>query len=502
MPIRVMLMTSSWLCVQALESVIADSPNPDHEQLNYQGIKSFWHLRRKCGKETDKVCRLLRLCRSNRIRSPLVVSPEKVLEMDIHRTLYGRFGSTFALILGWTFLAGCSVTPPRSSQTPYDLSSELVRELQGADDSATSTSNADSSENIIADSNVRPVTFTEDHVDVHLDVAGNPLPDGPSQDVPNLRLAGPGKEPPKELAKMALPKYRLEPPDVLLIDVLRLVPKAPYEIQPFDVLEIVAPGSNPDFPLADYFQVEPNGNVNLGALYGSVKVSGMTLREAQDAIRQHLSAELSTPQLAVSLAQIAGQQQIAGEHLVGPDGSLTLGTYGSVYVSGMTLDEAREAIEEHLSKFLEEPKISLDVFAYNSKVYYVIIEGAGFGDGVVRLPVTGNETVLDAMALIGGTQRQSNKRKMWIARPAPSGVGCDQILPIDWVAITKGGSTQTNYQILPGDRIFIGEDKFILLDGTIAKITAPFERMLGFSLLGGQTIQLLQRFPEGRFVPF
>ena len=174
---------------------------------------------------------------------------------------------------------------------------------------------------------------------------------------------------------MALPKYRLEPPDVLLIDVLRLVPKSPYTIQPFDVLEIIAPGSNPDFPLADFFQVEPNGNVNLGALYGTVKIAGKTVREAQDAIVRELAGELTVPQVSVSLAQIAGQQTIAGEHLVGPDGYLNLGTYGSVYINGMTLEEAREAIEMHLSKFLEEPKISLDVFAYNSKVYYVIIEG-------------------------------------------------------------------------------------------------------------------------------
>jgi len=225
----------------------------------------------------------------------------------------------------------------------------------------------------------------------------------------------------------------------------------------------------------------------------------MTLSEAREAIRRQLSTSLTDPSVALSIAQIGGQQQIVGEHLVGPDGYVNLGTYGSVYVNNMTLAEARDAIEKHLSNHLEVPKISLDVFAYNSKVFYVIAEGGGFGDQVVRLPITGNETVLDAISQIGGIQQQSNKRRIWIARPAPSGVGCEQILPVDWVAITKGGSTATNYQILPGDRIYLGEDRLVKFNSIAARITAPFERLLGFSLLGGQTVQVLQRFPEGRF---
>ena len=425
--------------------------------------------------------------------------------MDIRRHLPTGSWPTFALCL--VAFAGCKLATPPGMTQSLDLSSELRNELQ-ADSHRRKTPAKQKREGIkdsrtVNDGNVKQASFAEhERLGIHVDLSANPVPSEHLTESPSLRLSTPDKEPPKELAKMALPKYRVEAPDILIIDVLRLVPKSPYLIQPFDVLEIVAPGSNPDFPLADFFQVEPNGSVNLGALYGSVKVMGKTIREARDAIVQELVNELTSPQVSVSLAQIAGQQAIAGEHLVGPDGYLNLGTYGSVYINGMTLEEARETIETHLSEFLEKPKISVDVFAYNSKVYYVIVEGAGFGDGVIRLPVTGNETVLDAMALIGGTQRQSNKRKMWIARPAPSGVGCDQILPIDWVAITKGGSTQTNYQILPGDRIFIAEDKFILLDGTIAKVTAPFERLFGSALLGAQTVQLLQRFPEGRFIPY
>ena len=71
---------------------------------------------------------------------------------------------------------------------------------------------------------------------------------------------------------------------------------------------------------------------------------------------------------------------------------------------GQTLAEAKQSIERHLSQSLDQPKVSLSVFGYNSKVYYVILQGAGLGDGVYRFPVTGNETVLDAIAQINGLE--------------------------------------------------------------------------------------------------
>jgi hypothetical protein len=70
-------------------------------------------------------------------------------------------------------------------------------------------------------------------------------------------------------------------------------------------------------------------------------------------------------------------------------------------------------------------------------------------------------------------------------------------LPVDWVAITKGGSTVTNYQILPGDRVFIAEDELVSLNTFIDKLLSPAERVFGFTLLATETIQAINRFPDG-----
>ena len=290
---------------------------------------------------------------------------------------------------------------------------------------------------------------------------------------------------PKELSKTALPKYTIEPPDILLIEAITLNPKAPYALRTNDVLYLEVEGALPDAPITGLFVVEVGGVVNLGIPYGSVQIAGMTVPQAKQAMEAYLKSHVINPVVFASISQLAGQQQIAGEHLVGPDGSVNLGSYGSVQIVGQTTDQAKFTIEQHLSQYLDAPEVAVNVYAYNSKVYYIITEGAGLGDGVYRFPITGNETVLDAISNINGLSEVSSSR-IWVARPSPH-AGDVQIMPVDWKAITAQGSTTTNYQLMPGDRLFVAEDKYVRFDTTIAKFTAPLERIMGFSLLGAGT---------------
>jgi len=299
-------------------------------------------------------------------------------------------------------------------------------------------------------------------------------------------------EPPRELSMVSLPTYRLEPPDVLYIEMLKMVPLPPYRIQQYDVLQIQAAGTLIDQPIFNLFLVEAEGTVNLGPAYGTVRVAGMSVDEATRTITRHLEGiGLAAPEVSVQLAQASGTQPVTGQYLIGPDGTVNLKKYGSVHVAGKTIPEAQQALKEHLAQFFDSPELSLDVLAYNSKVYYVITEGAGLGDSIVRMPITGNETVLDAISNVGGLSQVSSK-KIWVARPAPGGVGCDQILPVDYQAITRGGLAATNYQLMPGDRLFISDDSTAALNNWVAKVLNPIERLAGATSLGASTARNLQ----------
>lgn len=298
---------------------------------------------------------------------------------------------------------------------------------------------------------------------------------------------------PKELNKVTHPTYTVESPDILLIESTRTIPLPPYKIQPLDALYLYSPTTKGDEdPIAGIYPVEPDGTINLGATYGGSKsVADMTTQEVEKKLTMELRKIVRDFEIVVSLASSGrGVQQISGQHLVRPDGTVGLGVYGSVYVAGMNLMQTKAAIEQHLSKYLYRPEVSVDVYSYNSKWYYVITDFAGSGEQVVRLPSTGNETVLDAIAQVGGLSAVSSK-KIWIARPAPEGVD-DQILPVDWKGVTRRGKTGTNYQVLPGDRVYVMGQPLTKFDTYLGRVLAPAERAFGFTLLGTTTVQQAQ----------
>ncbi len=286
-----------------------------------------------------------------------------------------------------------------------------------------------------------------------------------------------GEAPPHELAMRPLPAYRIEPPDVIQIEMLKLVPKLPYRVAVYDVLKIRA-NTPPDQPINKEVMVQADGTIDLGASYGTVHVTGMTIDGMTTTLNKLLEKLLRGPEVHVQLAKAAGVQPVAGQYLVGPDGTVNLRQYGRVCLTGKTVADARLAIQKQLATYLEAPELSVDVVAYNSKVYFIITQGAGLGDNVRRLPITGNETVLDAISQINGLSQVSSKN-IWIVRPLGSDSEKANILRVDWDGITGRGATASNYQIFPRDRIYIGEDPLVTRSNLLSKKTAPVERTMG-----------------------
>jgi polysaccharide export outer membrane protein len=295
---------------------------------------------------------------------------------------------------------------------------------------------------------------------------------------------------PRELEKVGHPTYRVEPPDILEINSLQTIPLPPYKIRPLDTLAIRVPEAailDATNPIEGLYPVDPEGAVSLGDVYGKVTVLGMTLPEAKAAVKKVVEQKLKEPKVDVELADSRATQQIRGRHLIRPDGTISLGEYGSVFVTGMTIEETKKAIEDHLRQFLKDPAVTVDVLAYNSKVYYVIMDGGGSGQQLYRLPATGNETVLDALCQVSGLGPVSDPRRIWISRPGTD--GNESVLPIDWQGLTQLGQVRTNYQVLPGDRIFVQAYPLVSFDTQLARVITPIERLFGVTLLGNGTVR-------------
>lgn len=314
---------------------------------------------------------------------------------------------------------------------------------------------------------------------------------------------------PRELAKASLPVYRVEPPDILLVDAVNNIRPTSDLLRAGDNILIRGSNTLPIDPEGDpitnefriinsVYSIQSDGTVDLGPEYGTVHLEGVTLEAAKELIITHLRDKvgLAQPSVAISMPDVAGKQAIAGEHLVRPDGTISLGVYGAVYVAGRTLPEIKEIIETHLKQEVHDPEVSVDVLGYNSKQIYIITDGGGFGETVTRIPYTGNDTVLDVISEIQGLSDVSSQ-EIWVARPAPAGVNVAQTMPVDWEAITRGGITTTNYQLFPGDRVFIQSRGLIRMDNAISMVIAPFENIMGFTLLGSglyKSVKFANRF--------
>jgi polysaccharide export outer membrane protein len=271
----------------------------------------------------------------------------------------------------------------------------------------------------------------------------------------------------KEFENFARMDYVIDPPDILSIEGVKLVPKAPHRLEAFDTLQIRVTGAFPVQPIDNAYNVDvdADGTVNLGPTCGRIAVVGQTIKEADDAIRAELSRILPDVDVTVTLLASSSAQAITGQHLVSTDGRVDLGNYGSVFVAGMTRKEARAAIELKLAEQLDDPKVSVDVLGYNSKVYYVITKGARRGDDVTRasipFPVDGKENVAKALTQVFSDAKHDlapselTGASVTLRRAAPNGVGVERVYAIEWDPATNAPTPVTNHGILPGDRLFV-----------------------------------------------
>ena len=221
--------------------------------------------------------------------------------------------------------------------------------------------------------------------------------------------------------------------------------------------------------------------------------------------------------IVVEVLEALQGRPITGERLVKPDGKISLGFYGEVYVAGLTTAEVKAKVAQHLREYLDDEKLGLsrtdpktgkverveptrtdrifvDITAYNSKTYYVQ------GDVGVpgRLPITGNETVLDAINYAGGFVPSASKERIRLVRPAPPGASGESVLPVDYSAIVDRGDVKTNYQIFPGDRLIVDRDPKVgrVADGSTKREADVEARLQAVEKKLDEVLKALDRLPK------
>jgi protein involved in polysaccharide export with SLBB domain len=155
--------------------------------------------------------------------------------------------------------------------------------------------------------------------------------------------------------------------------------------------------------------------------------------------------------LLVETADYESNIRLPGDQRVQPDGIIDLGQYGTVLAAGRTVEEIEDDVSAQINRGRSTPvDIQVRLVEPLGNVYYVLGEVNSPG----AYPTIGRETVLDAIVAAGDLTDRANRHKIILSRPSDP-YDCRTALPICYRHIVQLGDTSTNYQIRPGDRIFV-----------------------------------------------
>jgi polysaccharide export outer membrane protein len=144
--------------------------------------------------------------------------------------------------------------------------------------------------------------------------------------------------------------------------------------------------------------------------------------------------------------------RLPSDQPVQPDGTISVGRFGRVQVAGMTVPQIRRAVEAKIAQVEGDKadEVVVRLVDWKSKVYYVMGEVNSPG----AYPIVGGETVLDAIVAAGDITRRANRHQMILSRPTGP---CEEriVLPICYDNVIQLGDSSSNYQIQPGDRLFV-----------------------------------------------
>jgi polysaccharide export outer membrane protein len=134
--------------------------------------------------------------------------------------------------------------------------------------------------------------------------------------------------------------------------------------------------------------------------------------------------------------------------VVRPDGKISMPLLKEVAISGLTPTQAGKTIAEQLDQYIKGANVTVVVSQINSKKIYLL--GAVKKEGTIAY--TYRMTVMQALSEAGGLTDYAKRKKIYVIR---IGGKKENRLPFDYDAVVKGGRSETNITLEPGDTIVV-----------------------------------------------
>jgi polysaccharide export outer membrane protein len=138
------------------------------------------------------------------------------------------------------------------------------------------------------------------------------------------------------------------------------------------------------------------------------------------------------------------EPDFTGPAVVRPDGKITMPLVGEVQAGGLTPIQLTKSLTELLTKYINNPDVTVTVTDVRSKKYYI--------DGEVNrsgsFPLITPTTMLEALSNAGGFREFSNPKKITILRGT-------KILKFNYKEVIAGKHMEQNILVENGDHIHV-----------------------------------------------
>lgn len=148
------------------------------------------------------------------------------------------------------------------------------------------------------------------------------------------------------------------------------------------------------------------------------------------------------------LIEVWNEPDLQRSVMIMPDGNMSFPLAGQVIAAGLTPQQLQDAITQRLSEYITSPVVTVSVEMMAGNTIYVIGQVNAPGAFVMNRDMT----ALQALSLSGGFTAFANTRNIRIIRSGPDG---EQVLRVNYSALSDGNDLQTNHRLISGDVLVV-----------------------------------------------
>jgi polysaccharide biosynthesis/export protein len=141
-------------------------------------------------------------------------------------------------------------------------------------------------------------------------------------------------------------------------------------------------------------------------------------------------------------------KDMSSEVTVRPDGKISLPLINEIQAAGLTPAQLRDRISEEAKKYVEDPTVTVEVKAINSRRVYIT--------GEVKKPgpyaLTGSMTVLQLISIAGGLGDYAKQDKITIVRAEN---GKQKAFGFNYKEVLNQRKLEQNIELKPGDTVAV-----------------------------------------------